>query len=134
MGSIPEFTARTESRNGVARIAVDGELDMTTVPVLLEQLTRFEQDGVSAIMLDLRDVSFVDSTGLHAFLEAHDRAKTNGHRFVLSGATPFTRRLFAITGTEFLLDRHEAASVLGQFTGRGRPLGPTEFAVTNGDD
>jgi anti-anti-sigma factor len=59
-------------------------------------------------MLDLRDVSFVDSSGLHAFLQASERAKANRHRMVLIGARPSTRRLFALTGTEFLLDEQEA--------------------------
>ena len=37
MGFAPQFTARTESRNGVVSIALSGELDMATVPVLDEQ-------------------------------------------------------------------------------------------------
>jgi anti-anti-sigma factor len=78
MGSVPQFEARTEARNGVARVAMAGELDMATVPILTKELALVEQDGVGAIMLDLRDVSFVDSQGLHAFLQAHERAKSNG--------------------------------------------------------
>jgi anti-anti-sigma factor len=118
----------------VARIAVTGELDMTTVPILPEELTRIEQDSVSAIMLDLRDVSFIDSTGLRAFLQAHGRAKMSGHRLILIGASPSARRLFAVTRTEFLLDEQEPASTLGEFTGRGHPVGPIEFTVADRDD
>lgn len=117
MGSGPLFSARVESRNGVAHVVMAGELDMTTVPALVEQLAHVEQDGVASIMLDLRDLVFVDSSGLHAFLQARDRAKTNGHRLILVGAGPFVRRLFEITGTEFLLDEHEAVSAMDQFTG-----------------
>jgi anti-anti-sigma factor len=72
---------------------------MTTVPILPEELTRIEQDSVSAIMLDLRDVSFIDSTGLRAFLQAHGRAKMSGHRLILIGASPSARRLFAVTSS-----------------------------------
>ncbi len=131
MGSVRQFTLRIESRNGVARIAMTGELDMTSVPVLLEQLTVIEQDSVSAIMLDLRDLAFVDSSGLRAFFEASERARTNGHRLTLIGASPSARRWFALAGTEFLLDHQEAASVLGQFIGWGRPVAPVELAVTD---
>lgn len=112
------FTAQIESRNGVARIALSGELDMATVPVLKEHLTHFEQNGVSAIMLDLRDLTFVDSSGLHAFLQARMRAKTNGHQIILVGATPTARRLFDLTHTtEFLLEDENVVNVLDQFTG-----------------
>ncbi len=130
MGFEPEFSARTEARNGVARIALTGELDIATVPVLLEHLTLIEQDHVSTIMLDLRDVSFVDSTCLHAFLRAHHRAKRTGRRLILIGPSQSIRRLFAVTRTEFLLDHQDAVSLLAQFTrqgGMGDPIGSAEM-------
>jgi hypothetical protein len=37
-------------------------------------------------------------------------------------------------GAEFLLDEKEAARVVGQFIGRGRPVGSIEFTVTDGDE
>ena len=117
MGSDPHFTTRTETRNGVARIALSGKLDVASVPVLKEPLTRFEDDGVSAIMLDLRDLTFIDSAGLHAFLQARTRAKANGHRLVFIRARAQTRRIFELTGTQFLIDDQEAVSVLDQFAG-----------------
>lgn len=128
MGSAPQFEARTEARNGVARIAMAGELDLATAPILTEELAVVEQDGAGVIMLDLRDVSFVDSSGLHVFLQAHQRASSNGHRLILIGASPSIRRLFAMTNTEFLLDEQEAVSLLGQFTGHGRRDDPMELA------
>ena len=117
MGTTPEFTAEVESRNGVVRIGLGGELDMLAVPILAEHLARVEQNGTKAILLDLRDLTFVDSSGLHAFLQAGKRAEVNGHRLVLIGATPTTQRLFELTGTGFLLDGQQAVSVLDQFTG-----------------
>jgi anti-anti-sigma factor len=118
MGSdIAPFTTRIEARNGVARIALEGELVTATVPTLEQQLQHFEQIGVNAIMLDLRDLAFINSSGLYAFLRAKERSKANGHRFILVGAGPVSQRLFALTRTEFLLDEEEAASVLDEFTG-----------------
>jgi anti-sigma B factor antagonist len=118
MESAPQLTARIDSRNGVVRVAMTGELDSATVPMLTEHLATIERDGASALILDLRDVTFIDSSGLHAFLQASKRAKTNGHRMILTGANLYMRRLFALTGTEYLLDEQEAVSILGQFTGR----------------
>ena len=47
MGFTPEFTARIESRNGVASIALSGELDIATAPVLEGHLALFEPDAVT---------------------------------------------------------------------------------------
>lgn len=117
MGPRPGFTAKAESSNGIARICLAGELDMWTAPVVTEELARFDQDGVIGIMLDLRDLTFIDSGGLHALLQAWDRSKTNGHRLILVGASGSARRLFELTGTQFLLDDQEAVTLLDQFTG-----------------
>jgi anti-anti-sigma factor len=116
MGSTP-FLAQIESRNAVARIALNGELDMATVSILREHLANVEGDGINAIMLDLRGLSFIDSTGLQAFLDARSRAAANGHRLILIGASDQARKIFSLTGTDFLLDEEAAVSVLDQFTG-----------------
>ena len=100
-----------EARDGVARIALTGELDLTSVQILRENLAEFEGDGVVAIMLDLSDLTFIDSSGLHAFLQANARAKANGHRLHIVGATPVARRVFSLTGTEFLVDERDADAV-----------------------
>ncbi len=134
MGSTPHFTTQIDARNGVARLALAGELDTRSAPAFLDQLTTIAGDGVGSVVLDLRDVTFVDSTGLHAFLTAHERAKTNGHNLVLIGVRPSTRRLFEITGTQFLLDDRLAAAILGEFLDKGRPVGSLEFAVTAGEN
>ena len=112
----PSFTVRTDRKNGVGRVALEGELDMATVPVLEEHLAVLEQDRVKALVLDLRDLTFVDSTGLHAFLSASQRAVDNGHRFAIVGVTDSTRRLFEITGTERLLDTDDGLRLLEKFT------------------
>jgi anti-anti-sigma factor len=62
------FGIQDDRRNGVARLALRGELDLATAPKLEGHLEQVEQDGVRAVVLDLRDLTFVDSTGLHAFL------------------------------------------------------------------
>jgi anti-anti-sigma factor len=115
MGPETQFDVDVESRNGVARLALRGELDMQTVDRLSPWLEWAERDGASEIVLDLRDLTFVGSTGLHSFLHAWDRAGTNGHRVVFVGVTRPTRRLFEMTGAEHMLDEREAISTLEQF-------------------
>lgn len=122
MGSGPQFSVRTNSQNGVASLALQGELDMATFPQLEECLMPLEQDGVSAIIVDLRDLTFIDSSGLRALLRAKERARTTSHRVVLLGASASARRLFEITQTEWLMDDRDAADVLGRFVGNEADL------------
>jgi anti-sigma B factor antagonist len=82
---------------------LEGELDLATVPVLEDHLATFAQLGVSAILVDMEAVEFIDSTGLHAILQARSRARAAGHQLTVVGAGPTIRQLFDLTGTEFLL-------------------------------
>ena len=118
MGSEPSFTARIDSRNGVARIVLAGELDMDSLTSLTDRLKLAELDGARTIALDLRDLTFMDSSGLRALLQARDRARTNGHRFVIVGVGPSVRRVFEVSGMESLLDDDGATNILDQFIGR----------------
>jgi anti-sigma B factor antagonist len=131
MGHAPAFAARIDSQDGIVNIALSGDLDMATVPVLEGHLAQVEDDGVSTITLDLRGLTFLGSSALHAFLAARDRAAANGQRLLLEGASSGARRLFGLTGTEFLLNDQGAAGVsdrypVGQidplFTGPGVQL------------
>jgi anti-sigma B factor antagonist len=110
------LTTRIDSRNGVASITLSGELDVATVPLLERHLALFESNGIGGIILDLRELTFLDYSGLHVFLAAHARAKAAGRKLILIGATHAARRLFELTYTEFLLDDGDAAGVLDQFT------------------
>jgi anti-sigma B factor antagonist len=108
MGSAP-FTARVLPGTSVTTIALSGELDMATVPILEEHLVRVEADGVEAIVIDLVELTFIESVGLHAFLAAREPAEANGHQLFLFGVKPELRRVFELTRTEFLLESENIA-------------------------
>jgi len=111
----PPFGARSKEKDGVVTIALSGELDMATAPILTDNLAPFEGNGVSTIVLDLQDLTFIDSSGLLAFLEARRRAMSNGHRLVMSGASSAAQRLFELTETQFLLDEQVIPDGLVRF-------------------
>lgn len=110
------FGIQLDCRNGVARLALRGELDLATARKLEEHLMLVEQDGVGAVLLDLRDLTFVDSTGLHTFLKAKSRAADNGHRFALVGANGQLKRILEVTATQGEFDEQEGVRLLAQFT------------------
>jgi anti-anti-sigma factor len=70
-------------------------------------LAPFEGNGVSTIILDLQDLTFIDSTGMHTFLEARNRAMSNGQRLLVRGASSTAQRYINIVGLQFLLDDPE---------------------------
>ncbi|MBN6041731.1 STAS domain-containing protein [Amycolatopsis sp. 195334CR] len=55
------------------------------------------------LVLDLAGLTYVDSTGLSAFIAAHKRASARGGRVRLSGVPPFLARLLAVTGLNTIL-------------------------------
>ena len=95
MGNTPSFTSVVESRNGVAHVALAGELDLATVSEFSRSLEGCHWGAIDAIILDLRNLSFVDSTGLQAVLEARSRAQANQrnskHRDI-EGHPPYRHR------------------------------------------
>jgi anti-sigma B factor antagonist len=119
MVSAPAFTSQVEWRNDIALVALSGELDLATAPLLEGCLAPVEADGPVSIMVDLGDLIFIDSTGLGVLLRARGRAETNGRQLLVVGASPAARRLFELTGTQFLIDQ-QAVGVLHQFA-RNRP-------------
>ena len=103
-------------RSGVALVAVAGELDIATTPLLLDRLRHLERTDVETIMLDLREVTFLDCSAIHAFLTAHHHAQQNGPRLILTGANAQAQRVIELTGTQFLLQENGTADVGTQFT------------------
>ena len=64
--------------NGTARIVVRGELDLETGPRAEEELRHVEAEQPDMLILDLREVTFFDSTGLQLVLDADVRAREEG--------------------------------------------------------
>jgi len=71
-----------------------GELDLATVPVLVEALGQVPAD----VVLDCSTLSFVDSSGLSAIVADHRRRTGSGHRLTLRGLSGSVRQTFEITG------------------------------------
>jgi anti-anti-sigma factor len=78
------FTVERQQANGTVRIIIRGELDMETGPRAEEELRRAEGDRPPTLVLDLRAVTFFDSTGLQLVLDADVRAREEGRTFVVA--------------------------------------------------
>lgn len=91
------------SGDEVAVVAV-GELDLASADGLGEQVRDVLAAGSAQILLDLRQVDFIDSTGLRMLLSLRNDAKRHHQPLTLVPPTPAARRIFEITGTRNLFD------------------------------
>ena len=78
-------------------IALTGELDLATAPVAEQELMRAEASQ-DLIVLDLRGLTFIDSTGLRLMIAADRRARERHASFVIVEGPPQVRRLFDLSG------------------------------------
>jgi anti-anti-sigma factor len=85
------------------RIRPVGELDLATVPVVDAQLSELVAAGFTSLVLDLRELRFLDSTGLRLFLSWDARARTDGFDLrLVSGPGP-VQRVFDLAGAADIL-------------------------------
>jgi len=89
--------------DGHAVVAVDGELDAYTSHHLRSWLAELDEEGVTHIAVDLRRLTFVDSSGLGVLMGAGRRARDRGGRVVLREVSPQIRRVLDVTGLSDLL-------------------------------
>ena len=79
-------------------IAVGGEIDVATAPQLRECLHRVIARGEATVVLDLLQVTFLDSTALGVLVGALKRCRELGGDLHLVVADPRILKIFEITG------------------------------------
>jgi anti-anti-sigma factor len=84
--------------DGTATVAPSGELDMGTCPVLDGEMTRQRDDGVRALVVDLRGVTFIDSSAIHLLLRWADEADRSDLALRVIPGEGRVRRVFEVTG------------------------------------
>jgi anti-anti-sigma factor len=87
----------TERQEGQTRIVLVGELDIASTESLEQEFASSEGDTQGTLVLDLRRVEFIDSTGLRAVIAADERARSAGRRFVVVRGSSAVERLFNVT-------------------------------------
>ena len=83
---------------GDALIALTGELDLSVTPSLEEEIDRLAaEDGVRRVVLDLRELEFMDSTGLRMVALAERKLSAADRKLALVRGRDAVQRVFAIT-------------------------------------
>jgi anti-sigma B factor antagonist len=107
-GTLPDIsllTLTTSHEREAVRVALSGELDMSSALVFDEELRRIEADDLPrTLVLDLRRLKFLDSTGLRLIWSAHARARRCGRMLKVVPGTAAVKRIFRLTGMNERLD------------------------------
>jgi anti-anti-sigma factor len=92
--------ARTHRRT--ALVALRGELDLLTVSKVVEVIDGLDPqaDGVRHLVLDLRGLTFMDSSGLHELVRQNEFARSNRHNLAVVRGTDAIERLLDVTGVK----------------------------------
>jgi len=92
------FNIEVEPQRESVRVCPSGELDLATVGVLRKQVEDLIAAGFERLVLDLGELTFFDSSGIHLVLELHQCSQDDGWQMaVVDGAAP-VRRAFDVTG------------------------------------
>ena len=98
MATDVNFEVSDFQADGVPVIAVQGEIDVATAPQLRERLLMLADRDHTVVVVDLRDVSFVDSTALGVLVSGAKRLRNKGGDLRLVVTEPHIAKVLAITG------------------------------------
>ena len=99
------FSISISDRDGRAVVVLRGELDLATAPDLEAALNE-RLDAGQDVVVDLRELDFMDSTGLRALVTAHARVQDTDQSFLIVRPLPGApiERILAVAGVATVLD------------------------------
>ena len=113
---------------GTLTIGLEGELDIATAPAFERLLRDVERDRWPTVAVDLRHLSFIDSSGTRVLLGANDRIGRLGGRMVFRHPSRAVRRTLAAIGVDGILDLTDAGDADRPPSGRA-PQPPSALSL-----
>jgi anti-sigma B factor antagonist len=104
-----EFHIETVRKKNSVMVQVSGEVDMFTSPDLRDTLVSFFKKKVDAIIVDLTEVSFMDSSGIATLVEGLQWSRKNDRRFILAGVGDTVLNALSLTKLDHVFTIHKNA-------------------------
>jgi len=124
---------RFEREDETIIAVVTGEIDMSNAATVRQQIAEYVTPDADAVIVDLSELSFIDSAGLHSLIELGTVLNERRQQFLLClppGST--IRRAIEIIGLPHAVsvysDRSEAMEAVRASAMESRPIGPNENA------
>lgn len=93
----PHVTVTATTDGTAEHVHVRGEIDATSAPLVLRSVQEVALRTAGPVVLHLGDVTFIDSCGVQALLDAHRGAGASPSRVWLGSISPPVRRVLHVT-------------------------------------
>jgi anti-sigma B factor antagonist len=94
---VTDLKLETKLTGDAATVVVLGEVDMATAPQLREELTGLVDSGVTRLVLDCRELQFLDSSGIGVLIAVHKLLDDSGS-LTLDAPPAHVRKVLELTG------------------------------------
>ena len=98
-----QFRLEVEPERDTVRVCPRGEVDLATTGEIRDKFEEMSALGFRRVVLDLRGVTFLDSTGLRLALELWESSRTAAWEFAVIEGPVAVQRIFELTGVRSLL-------------------------------
>jgi anti-sigma B factor antagonist len=120
------FRVAVEHTGAGVAIAVSGDVDVATIARLEDALAEALEDSPPVVLIDLRDVGFVDSTGLKFLLRTRALADRSGWTLQIYRPGETAMKAFVVTGADRWLPFVDAGAAAAEPASGDEPVGGTE--------
>jgi anti-anti-sigma factor len=104
---VPQFLSIAQvATDGQCVVRVAGEIDISTAPRLADYLDGLGGLGGQRVIVDLTEVSSIDSSGFDVLVAAHKNQEQDGGQLVLRGVSPAASESLQILGMHASLHLH----------------------------
>ena len=111
-----------EKREGFFVLQLIGPINTITSLILQNEVEQIFESKPEIIMFDMKQVSYINSKGLHVILKVHQAMKPNGGRVVLINLQPHIKEVFdiinALPAQRIFANRHELDNYLDTMQSR----------------
>lgn len=101
------LTWEAHRSDDTTRLALAGEFDLSNASQVEDALKEVESERPALLVLDLRELTFMDSTGLRVMVSADARARDDSRRLAVVQGPESVHRVFRITGLDDHLEIFE---------------------------
>jgi anti-anti-sigma factor len=96
--AVPRMDFESREEGQLAVLVLRGELDITAIPAIEPELERLaDEESIQVVALDMRELEFLDSSGLRLVVMAEQRLRAAGRRLALVRGPESVQRVFEIT-------------------------------------
>jgi anti-sigma B factor antagonist len=130
---VPLADVRIEREGGIVIAVLTGEVDMSNATSVRQEVAASVTPGDDAVVVDLSELAFMDSAGLHAMVELGTALEERRQRLLLCvpNGSPMERAIEIIglpRAVSVHASRDAAMAAARVSTMESRPIGPTENA------